>query len=72
MTRQYLSNTINGNKIQTEWKIQLTMAIDFISSNNSDETRTKSDNIEIVLGNKTGEITEELFEDLFCKDIRKD
>ena len=48
------------------------MAIDFISSNDSDETRTKSDNIEIVLGNKTGEITEELFEDLFCKDIRKD
>ena len=68
MTRQYLSNTINDNKIQREWKIQLTVAIDFISSNDSHETRTKSDNIEIVIGNKTDEITEELF----CKDIKKD
>ena len=68
MTRQYLSNTINDNKIQREWKIQLTVAIDFISSNDSHETRTKSDNIEILIGNKTDEITEELF----CKDIKKD
>ena len=68
MTRQYLSNTINDNKIQREWKVQLTVAIDFISSNDSHETRTKSDNIQIVIGNKTDEITEELF----CKDIKKD
>ena len=48
-----------------EWKIQLTMSINFISSkDDSDETchmRTKSDNIEIVIGSETNEIIEELF-----------
>ena len=39
-----------------EWKIQLTMSINFISSKDSDETRnlhTKSNNIEVMMGNKT-------------------
>ena len=37
----------------SEWKIQLTMAINFISSKDSDETRTmhtKSNNVEIIMG----------------------
>ena len=50
---------------QGEWKIYLTMAINFISS--TDSTRTmhpKSNNIEIMTGNEIDEITEELFETL--------
>ena len=40
----------------SEWKIQLTMAINFISSKDSDETRTmhtKSNNVEIMMGSET-------------------
>ena len=50
-----------------EWKIQLTMSINFISSKDSDETRnmhTKSNNIEIMVGSETNEIIEELFKSL--------
>ena len=48
-----------------EWEIQLTTSINFISSKDSDETcnmHTKSNNIEIMTGNETDDITEELFE----------
>ena len=46
------------------WKIQLTMATDFISSKDSDETGTmhvKSNNVEIMMGSETDEIITELF-----------
>ena len=49
-------NTVIDYKTQEEWKIQLTMIIIFISSIDSDETRTmrtKSNNIEIMMGNET-------------------
>ena len=52
----YLSDMINDHKTQSEWKIQLTMQINFISSKDSEETRTmhtKSHNIEIMMGNET-------------------
>ena len=38
--RQYLSDIINDHKIQGEWKIQLTMAINSISCKDFNETRT--------------------------------
>ena len=66
MIKPYLSNMINDHN-QDEWKIQLTMKIDFISSRDSKETRTmytKSDNVKIMMGNETDEIIEELFESL--------
>ena len=59
--KQYLSDIINDHKIHDEWKIQLTMEINFISSKDSNETRimhTTSDNIEIMMGNETDEIIE--------------
>ena len=65
MIRPYLSDMINDHKTQSEWKIQLTMQINFISSKDSEETRnkhTKSYNIEIMMGNETDEIIEKLFE----------
>ena len=46
------------------------MAINFISSKDLDETRTmhtKSNNAEIMMGSKTDEIIEDLFESFFQK-----
>ena len=55
---------INDYKTQSEWKIQLTMEINFISSKpDSDDTHTmraNSDNIEIIIGSETDEVIEEL------------
>ena len=56
MISPYLSNVINDHKTRREWKIQLTMSINFISSIDYDETRnfvTKSNNIEIMMGDET-------------------
>ena len=65
MIKEYLSDVINDHKTQDERKIQLTMEINFISSKDSNETctmHTTSDIIEIMIGNETDKITEELFE----------
>ena len=63
--RPYLVDIINDHKTQSKWKIQLTIAINFISSEpDSDETRTmraRSENTEITMGSKTNEIIEDLF-----------
>ena len=40
MIRPYLSDMINDYKTEEEWKIQLSMTINFISSKDSDEIRT--------------------------------
>ena len=58
----------------SEWKIQLTMAINFIFSKDSDDTRTahtKSNNVEIMMGSETDEIIEDLFESFFAKISRR-
>ena len=53
------------------------MSINFISSEDSDETRnsrTKSSNIEIITGNKTDKLIDELFQSLlqnFQKDLEE-
>ena len=65
----YLRDIINDHKTQGNWKIQLTMSINFISKV-SDETYhpyTKSINIEIMMGNATGEIIEKRFESFLQK-----
>ena len=57
-------------KTSSEWKILLTMAINFISSKDSDETRTmhqKNNNVEIMTGSGTNEIIKELFESFLQK-----
>ena len=57
-------------KTQGEWKIQLTISINFLSTKDSDETCTmctKGNNIEVMMGNETDEIIEELFESLLQK-----
>ena len=60
-------NAKTEHKTQGEWKIHLTMAINFISSKDSSETRTmhaKSDNTEIMICSETDEIIVELFKSL--------
>ena len=77
MIKSYLRDMINDHKSQSEWKIQLTMQINFISSKDSEETctmHTKSHNIEIMMGNETDEIIEKLFESLlqnYQKDLEE-
>ena len=58
---------INNHKTQGEWKIQITIAINFYSSKDSKEMciiHNKSDHIEILISNETDEIIKELFESL--------
>ena len=52
------------------WKIQLTTAINFISSKDVDEDRvmySKSDNIELMLYDNANEVVNELFESLLSR-----
>ena len=68
--RIHSGNKIIERKTQGEQKIQLTMAINFISSKGSDETCTmhaKSSNVEIMMGSETDEIIEEFFKSFLQK-----
>ena len=65
--KPYLSDIINDRKTQGEWKIHLTMEINFFSFKDSEEICTmhsKSDNIEILIGNETDEVIKDLFDSL--------
>ena len=65
LARYHSGNKSWLEKTSSEWKIQLTMAINFISSKDSDETRTmhtRSNNVEIMVGSETNEIVKDLFE----------
>ena len=70
LIEKYLRKLINYYKNKGEWKVQLTAEINFISLNpGSDETRimhTRSDNIEIMIGDDNDDVIEELFK-LFLK-----
>ena len=73
MIKPYLVDIINNHKIK-EWKIQLLMTINFISSKDSDEIpakHTRSNNIKIMMVNKTIKLLKN-FLNLFCKNIKKD
>ena len=68
--RIHSGNKIIERKTQSEWKIQLTMAIKFISSKDSDEIctmHTKSNNVEIMMGSETDEIIVDLFNSFLQK-----
>ena len=61
---------IDNHKARDEWKIQLTIKISFVSVLDSTQFRemhTKSDNIEIMIGNETNDIITELFNSIFRK-----
>ena len=67
----YLRELINYYKNKGEWKIQLIAEINFVSLKpGSDETRimhTRSDNIEIMIGNDNDDIIKELFKSFLQK-----
>ena len=65
---------IIDQKTEGEWKIQLTMSINFISFKDSDQIcnlHTRSNNIEIMMVNETDEIIDEIFE-YFLQNYQKD
>ena len=59
----YLKDLVNNHK-SNEWKIQLNINVNFISSKDTGEACSIyvwSDNEKIRLGNETGDIIKELF-----------
>ena len=68
---KYLRELIEEYKLKGEWKIQLTIEINFISRKpGSSETHTmytRSDNIEIMFGDDSDDIIEQLFRSLLQK-----
>ena len=71
LIEKYLRELIEEYKLKGEWKVQLTIEVNFISLKpGSDETRimyTKSDNIEIMFGGDNDDIIKQLFESLLKK-----
>ena len=70
LARYYSDNKSWLEETPSEWKMQLTMAINFISSKDSDVIRTmhtKSNNVEIMIGSETNEIIIELFKSFLQK-----
>ena len=65
LIEKYLRELIEEYKLKVEWKVQLTIEVNFISlKTGSDETRimyTRSDNIEIMFGDDNDDIIEQLF-----------
>ena len=68
LIEKYLRELIEEYKLKGEWKVQLTIEVNFISLKpGSDETRimySRSDNIEIMFGDDNDDIIEQLFESL--------
>ena len=63
--KPYLKHIINNLKKFDTWKIYLTIAINCISSKDTDEEfaiHSRSDNIEIMIHDKADEVIKELFE----------
>ena len=71
----YLVELINKKKNNSsEYKIQLSMGVNFMAINNKEKTRTfhaKSDNKKIILGNDTNDNINELIESFFINTKRK-
>ena len=70
LVRYHSGNKAWLEETSSKWEIQVTMTINFISSKDSDETRTmhtKSNNVEIMIGSETNEIIEDFFESFFAK-----
>ena len=71
LIEKYLKELIEEDKLKGEWKVQLTIEVNFISLKpGSDETHimyTRSDNVEIMFGDDNDDIIEQLFESLLQK-----
>ena len=71
LIEKYLRELLEEYKQKGEWKVQLTIEVNFISLKpGSNETRimyTRSDNIEIMFGDNNDDIIKQLFESLLQK-----
>ena len=71
LIEKYLRELIEEYKLKGEWKVQLTIEVNFISLKpGSNETRimyTRSNNIETMFGDDNDDIIEQLFESLLQK-----
>ena len=71
LIEKYLRELIEEYKLKGEWKVQLTIEVNFISLKpGSDETRimyTRSNNIEIIFGDDNDDIIDQIFESLLKK-----
>ena len=71
LIEKYLEELIEEYKLKGEWKVQLTIEVNFLSLKpGSDETRimyTRSDNVEIMFGDDNDDVIEQLFESLLQK-----
>ena len=70
LVRYHSGNKTWVEETPREWKIQLTMANNFISSKDSDESRTmhtKSNDVKIMMCSETNEIIEELLKSFLQK-----
>ena len=68
----YLKDVINNLKKSDTWKIQLTIANNFISSVDNDEVRamhSKSDNIEIMINDEADEVIKDSFENRYQNNL---
>ena len=64
-----LNNNNNNNNNRAEWKIQLTMQNNCISTRSFEETRTiyiKSEALEIFMGSDTNDVIDRLFKISKC------
>ena len=75
LMKKYLRQLIEEYKLKEEWKVQLTIEVNFISLKpGSDEPRimyTRSDNVEIMFGDDSDDIIEQRFESLLQKHEEK-
>ena len=75
LIKKYLRQLIEEYKLKEEWKVQLTIEVNFISLKpGSDEPRimyTRSDNVEIMFGDDSDDIIEQRFESLLQKHEEK-
>ena len=71
LIEKYLRELIEEYKLKGEWKVQLTIEVNFISLKpGSDETPimcTRTDNVEIMFGDDNDDIIEQRFESLLQK-----
>ena len=66
-TTPYLEDVINNLKKSDSWRIQLTLANNFIYSVDNDEEHlmhSKCDNLEIMINDEADEVITELFDSL--------
>ena len=66
-TRPYLKDIISNLKKSDKWKIQVTIAINFISSIDNDAKgvmHSKIGNIQIMINDEAKEVIKELFDSL--------